>query len=249
MSLPKLKTAVLVLLIAGFVLAAGLVTYHTFGKLLGHSNTPPVWRADPALQTRLKTEFAFTPREAEDEQGMVQRSHYSLIFPDGAEYSLHHLGMLPIEAGLQGKLPVKYESSNEENFFVIPGGGLLLVYVKRASPEERAGKPFERSWNELQKQHQVGRNFGGLEHGDIEEGIVNGSTFYRARVTCKGSRGYAYVSYDGEQVIYLVFRVLPNQNGSEDAEKLAEAVVLTWQKHNDPMPPPRGAGKDKDTSK
>jgi hypothetical protein len=39
------------------------------------------------------------------------------------------------------------------------------------------------------------------------------------------------------------------QDGSEDAEKLAEAVVLTWQKHNDPMPPPRGAGKYKDTSK
>jgi hypothetical protein len=240
MSLPKLKTAALVLLIAGLVLAAGLVTYHIFGKLLGHSNTPPVWRADPALQTRLKTEFAFTPREAEDEQGKVQRSHYSLKFPDDSH--LIALGQfLPMQAVNQ--------SSNEENAFSITGGGWLIVYVKRASPEERAGKPFERSWNELKNQYQVARNFGGLEHGDIEEGIVNGSTFYRARVTCKGSRGYAYVSYDGEQVIYLVFKVLPNQNGSEDAEKLAEAVVLTWQKHNDRMPPPLGAGKYKDTSK
>ena len=59
---------------------------------------------------------------------------------------------------------------------------------------------------------------------------MTGSTFYRARVTSNWRRGYAYVSYDGEQAIYLVFTV-PHQNGSEDAEKLAEAVVLTWQKH------------------
>jgi hypothetical protein len=71
----------------------------------------------------------------------------------------------------------------------------------------------------------------GLELGNIEEGFVNGSTFYRARMTIhhEGRRGYAYASYDGERVIYLVFAVT-NQDGFEDAEKLAEAVVLTWQK-------------------
>jgi hypothetical protein len=223
MSIPKLKIAALVLLIAGLVLAGALVTYHMLSPHSTTPSAPPDWRPDPALLNRLKTEFAFTPREAEDEQGKVQRSHYSLKFPDDSH--LIALGQfLPIQSG--------HQSSNEENAFSIAGGGWLLVYVKRASPEERAGKPFERSWNELKNQYQVARNFGGLEHGDIEEGIVNGSTFYRARVTCnnKGSRGYAYVSYDGEQVIYLVFKV-PNENGSKDAEKLTEAVVLTWKKH------------------
>jgi hypothetical protein len=189
MSLPKLKTAALVLLIAGLVLAAGLVTHYILGR--PKNSAPPEWRPDPALLTRLKTEFSFTSREAEDEQGKVQRSHYSLKFPDDAQ--LIALGQfLPIQTVNQ--------SSNEEEVFST-GGAYLLVYHKRASPEERAGKPFERSWNELMKQRQVARNFRGLEHGDIEEGKVNGSTFYRARVTCNGRRGYAYVSYDGEQVI------------------------------------------------
>jgi hypothetical protein len=241
MSLPKWKTAALLLLIAGLVLAGGLVTHHIFRRprdpsplvRLPDPSNPSArdWRPDPSLLKRLKTEFSFTALGGPDEPGNVQRFHYSLKFPDGASYFIRPLAQdLPIQSELKGKLPYAYSSSNEENIFDIPGGGRLLVYVKRASPEELEGRHFERSWDELMNQHQVARNFGGLEYDDIEEGMVNGSTFYRAPVTSKWRRGYAYVSDDGERAIYLVFTV-PNDNGFEDAEKLAEAVVLTWQKH------------------
>jgi hypothetical protein len=257
MSLQKLRTAALALLVAGLVLAGGLVTNHILGGPLdpfayvnpplpstppAQKPPPPEWRPDPALQTRLKTPFSFIYSPGEG----FQPFHYTLKLPDGTRYYDALADNWTIQSGIQAKVPgyhpqtewmghgrVRYVLTNS---FHIPGGAGLMVVVNVTSSEEHKGRPFgvldRWALEAVLRQWQPP-----LEHGDIEEGIVNGSTFYRARVTSNRDRGYAYETYDGERAIYLLI-TMPNQDGFEDAEKLAEAVVLTWQKQNVFQPSP-----------
>jgi len=208
---------------------------------------PPDWSPDPALLSELKTEFRFddyhtrfladywgTSGQSQRSPKETHRFHYTIKLPDGARFTPHGSGRLfpNIDEysfdltnwdGIRGQHFGENDSTNI-------GALHFYVYIKVASPEDRQGKPFERSWDELKKQPQVARNCPGLEHGDVDEGRVNSATFFRARLTSHNNqRGYAYVSYDGEEVVHIVFMVV-NTGDSEAVLKHAEAVVLTWQR-------------------